>query len=64
MDRFVVDEPHIWAMFYAGIVSIQYHPRNPADERMTLVEMASLADAMYDQYVLRKARGEYFDKEN
>lgn len=56
MGNFVVDEPHIWAMMYATVVGFQFHPRNPPQERMTLVEAAQIADAMYGQYVLRKIR--------
>lgn len=55
MDKnFICDEPHIWAMMYATVVGFQYHPKNAPTDRMTLVEAASIADAMYDQYVLRK----------
>lgn len=49
-----VEEPLVWAMFYSSIVGIQYHPRNAAAERMTLLEAAAVADAMYEQYILRR----------
>lgn len=57
-DRYWCDEPHIWAMFYASIVSLQYHPRNRPEDRMPLVDAAAIADAMYGQYLLRKAATE------
>ena len=53
-DRFWCDEPHIWAVFYSSIVGFQYHPKNDASERMSLVDAAAIADAMYGQYMLRK----------
>lgn len=45
--------PEIWAMFYSGLVSFQYHPG--CKERMPLVELAAIADAMYDQFLLRRS---------
>lgn len=49
-----VDEPLVWAMFYSSIVGIQYHPKNAAADRMPLVEAAAVADAMFEQYTLRR----------
>lgn len=42
---------HIWAVFYAGIVSMQYHPRN--DVVVDLDECARIADAMVERYCER-----------
>lgn len=35
-----------WDMFYSGLVGIQYHPANPADQRLDLDYLARVADAM------------------
>lgn len=39
---------HIWAVFYAGLVSMQYHPRNNVP--VNLDELARIADAMVERY--------------
>lgn len=46
----------VFDMYFAGIVSIQYHPRNPPEERMTLEECAQVAVDMLAirQFVLEE----------
>lgn len=49
-----MDIPATWSCFYAGIVALQYHPRNDPTFRMSLEECARVADAMMHEYVERK----------
>lgn len=35
-----------WDMFFGNLVGIQYHPANPADQRLELEYLARIADAM------------------
>lgn len=35
-----------WDIYFGGIATIQYHPANPPKLRMSLDEMASIADTM------------------
>ena len=36
----------LWAQFYAGVMSFQYHPGNPREKRMPFEEGALIADIM------------------
>lgn len=50
-----VQEPNIWAVFFAGLVSIRMHPRNgDTIDDAELCRLASVADQMY---LLYQARG-------
>lgn len=50
-----VEEPNIWAMFFAGLVSIRMHPRNGDSlDDAELCRLAAVADQMY---LLYQARG-------
>ena len=46
-------EQMAWDMFFAAVASIQYHPANAARNRMTLVELARVAD---DMVLMRRSR--------
>lgn len=46
-----------WAMYFAGIVAFQYHPRNEPAERMTIKQCAEVADAMLQEHKLRTKGG-------
>ena len=37
-----------WEIYFAGIASIQYHPANPKETRMSLEECAKVADEMVE----------------
>ena len=37
-----------WEIYFAGIASIQYHPANPKETRMSLEECAQVADKMLE----------------
>lgn len=43
----------VWAMFYAGIVSIQFHPRN-AGAFVDFDQLADAADEMLKRYRARE----------
>lgn len=36
----------LWQLYFVGIASIQYHPANPPEKRMSLEEAAKVADEM------------------
>ena len=40
------DELLAWDIYFAGVATIQYHPANPPKLRLSLEEMAMVADAM------------------
>jgi hypothetical protein len=46
-----------FAMYFAAVASIQYHPANPPDKRMSLQECANVAAAMlsihYERFPVR-----------
>jgi len=44
-------DSHIWAMFFAGLVSIKFHPRN--EVVVDLDECARVADRMFILYMER-----------
>jgi len=35
-----------WDMFFANVVAMQYHPRNPVESRQSLSDLAAIADQM------------------
>lgn len=35
-----------WDMFFGNLVGIQYHPANPPEKRLSLEELAHVADLM------------------
>lgn len=35
-----------WDMYFSGLVGIQYHPGNPPENRMSLEDLAHIADLM------------------
>lgn len=39
-----------WAMYFAGIVAFQYHPRNNPEARMPITECARVADEMMEEH--------------
>lgn len=41
----------VWAMFYVGVVSMQFHPRNEVP--VNYDELAKIADAMLERYIER-----------
>lgn len=43
----------IWAMFYSGIVALQFHPRNGGKE-VDLEKLAEVTDKMFDHYMTRR----------
>lgn len=45
----------IWAMYFAGIVSIKSHPRN--EKPLDLIECAAIADKMWSMTVFRMKAG-------
>lgn len=47
------DELLAWDIYFAGVATIQYHPANPPKVRMSLEEMAVVADTML---LLRRER--------
>lgn len=47
----------IWAIFYGGLVSIQFHPRN-ANAQVNLDALATVADEMLERYKVRKQRSD------
>lgn len=49
-----MDEEVAWAMYFAGIVAFQYHPRNEPAERMPIKDCATVADQMLEEHRLRK----------
>lgn len=50
-------EETAWAIYFGGIVSFQYHPRNEAIERMTLKQCGEVADQMLEEHRRRKKGG-------
>lgn len=42
-----------WAMYFAGIVSFQYHPRNEEAERKPIADCARIADEMLEEHKKR-----------
>lgn len=49
----VGDELVAWDIYFAGVATIQYHPANPPKTRMSVEDMAQVADRMLDE---RRAR--------
>ena len=47
-----------WQIYFAGIASIQYHPANPPETRMSLEECAKVADKMLKLTEERKCLGD------
>lgn len=43
----------LWSVYYASVVSFQYHPRVKVEERLSLEHCASVADAMLQHTGLR-----------
>jgi hypothetical protein len=41
-----MDKYFTFELYFAGIASIQYHPANPPETRMSLEECAEVADKM------------------
>lgn len=40
-------------MFFSGIVSLQYHPRNTDADRKSIAVCAEVADHMYAEFLRR-----------
>ena len=51
-----MEDAAVWAVFYSGVVAIQYHPSNPPDKRMSLEDCALVADGMLQEYYFRFRR--------
>jgi len=41
-----MDNQTFWDIAFAQVVGIQYHPANPSDSRLSLEELALVADEM------------------
>ena len=41
-----MDDLTTWQLYFVGIVSIQYHPGNKHENRLSLEEMADVVDEM------------------
>jgi len=50
----------IWAIFFAGIVSIKEHPRN--EKGANIKECADIADRMFLEYRARKEHGKLWEE--
>lgn len=48
MDSSALNEATAWDMYFGAVVSLQYHPANPPEQRMSLEELAKVADAMLE----------------
>lgn len=50
-----MDREAIWAMYFAGIVSMREHPGNRTHERTfrSITDCAALADSMMDEHAKR-----------
>ena len=46
LSTYVRDNPFTFDMYFASITSFQYHPANPAAQRLTLDECATIAVQM------------------
>lgn len=46
ISTYVRDNPVTFDMYFASIVSFQYHPANPSATRLTLYECAAIAIQM------------------
>lgn len=49
-----MSEEQAWAIYFAGIVAFQFHPRNEPAERMTIKACAEVADQMLQEHQRRK----------
>jgi len=47
-----MDQEAIWAMYYAGIVSIKHHPKNE-HIKVNLTTCAAIADEMMKEHLKR-----------
>lgn len=43
----------IWSMFFSSITGFQYHPKNAAENRMTVEDCAKCADLMWVEFEKR-----------
>lgn len=55
MDEQSKQDLTIWALFYGGLVAMQFHPRN-AGVAVDLQHFATVADHMMEFYKTRKLR--------
>lgn len=53
-----MDDLTTWQLYFIGIASIQYHPANPPETRMSLEDCAKVADDMLKITEVRKCPGE------